>query len=380
MAKSAPRIAIVGGGLGGLAAAALLQAEGYNVHVYEQAQVFTRLGAGIHLGPNLMKVLRRIGIADRVIETGASPNRWVSRKWDDGRVLLDHEIGEPAARRYGVPYMMVHRGDFHARLFDAVRPESISLGKRVVEIDPTGSVAKLGFEDGTKAEADIIIGADGVRSRMREVLLGPEEPQFSGQVAFRSVFPAALLGDYKMADCVKWWGEDRIFLVYYITRAHDEMFLVTASPEAEWPHPTSSVPGDLGELRAAFQGFHPEVQRIASLCPQATKWAMYDHEPFPLWSRGRIVLLGDACHPMLPFMGQGAAMAIEDAAMLTRCLKASPTDFEFAFQLYELNRKSRTASIQDESRKNVWLKETADPDWVFGYDVTEEPLIYPDKR
>jgi 6-hydroxynicotinate 3-monooxygenase len=375
MALDKPRIAIVGAGLGGLAAAALLQAEGYPVRVYEQVQEFARLGAGIHLGPNLMKVLRRIGIADKVIEGGVSPRNWLSRNWDDGRVLLDHELGEDAHRRYGEPYMMVHRGDFHARLFEAVKPGTIELGKRVVDIDPSGGASWLGFADGTRAEADIIVGADGVRSRVREVLLGPEPPKYSGQAAFRAIFPVSRLNGLEVTDLVKWWADDRIFLVYYITHPKQELFLVTAQPQLEWPHPTSSVPGDTAELRAAFAGFHPEVQQIAAAVPQATKWAMYDHEPLPLWSRGRIVLLGDACHPMLPFLGQGAAMAIEDAAMLTRCLLAAPKDHERALHLYELNRKDRTASIQDASRENTWLRDSADPDWVYGYDVLAQPLV-----
>jgi 6-hydroxynicotinate 3-monooxygenase len=212
---------------------------------------------------------------------------------------------------------------------------------------------------------------------MREVLLGPEEPKFSHQVAYRAIFPIAPLADLKISDLVKWWGPDRIFLVYYITSSRNELFLVTGSPQAEWSHPTSSVPASLDEMREAFASFHGNVHRIIDACPQATKWAMYDHEPLPLWSRGRIALLGDACHPMLPYMGQGAAMAIEDAAMLVRCLKESPTDFEYAFRLYELNRKRRTADIQDESRENTWFRDGAEPDWVFGYDVLEEPLVHP---
>jgi 6-hydroxynicotinate 3-monooxygenase len=234
---------------------------------------------------------------------------------------------------------------------------------------------RLTFADGSLVQADIVIGADGVRSQVRACLLGPEEPSYSGQAAFRAIIPTDRLDTSRLDDCVKWWGDDRIFLTYYIEPTKKDLFLVTASPQAEWPHETSSVPGSVAELRAAFAGFEPLVQDIIDVCPEPTKWAMYDHQPLPLWSRGRIVLLGDACHPMLPFMGQGAAMAIEDAAMLARCLDLTPEDPTLAFSRYELNRQDRTNSIQDESRRNVWLKDTRDADWVFGYDVIHSALL-----
>jgi 6-hydroxynicotinate 3-monooxygenase len=383
--KGKLRIAIVGGGLGGLAAAALMQRAGFQFKVYEQAHAFSRLGAGINLGPNLMRVLRRIGIAEELVDVGAQPDRWLSLKWDTGEILLDFPLKGVAGARWGEPYLAVHRGDFHALLLSAVDSSRIEFGKRLVDLDPSGDAVKLGFEDGTKAEADIVIGADGVRSRVREVLIGLEKPKYSGYVAHRCIMPVSLLGDMKIIEYVKWWGEDRIFLPYYITRSRQELFFVSSSPEPEWPHETSSVPGDLDGLRASFAGFHPYVQRILDACPGATKWVQYDCEPLTLWSRGRIVLLGDACHPMMPYMGQGAAMAIEDAAMLTRCLEASPKDIEYAFKLYESSRKARTALVQATSRLNTWLldeKNTwregqANPNSVFGYDVFTEPLTPP---
>ncbi len=385
MARKQPRIAIIGGGLGGLAAAALLPAAGFDVKVYEQAPEFTRLGAGINLSSNVMRVLRRIGIADDLVRAGVNPDRWISRQWDTGEVLLEFPLKGADVARYGEPYLAVHRGDFHALLLGAVQPGSIEFGKRLVDLDVVGNVVRLGFEDGGKAEADIVIGADGVRSRVREVLVGLEQPRFSGMIAYRSIMPVSLLGGMELVDYVKFWGVDRLFLPYFITSSRDEIFFVTSSPEAEWPHETSSVPADLDRMRAAFAGFHPYVQRILAACPAATKWVQYDCEPLTVWSRGRVVLLGDACHPMMPHMGQGAAMAIEDAAMLTRCLAASPDDCEQAFQLYEANRKARTAQVQATSRLNTWLRDDentwrdgqATPDSVFGYDVFDEPLVPP---
>ena len=373
------RIAIVGAGLGGPAAAALLQAAGFDVHLYEQSTSFSRIGAGIHLGPNLVRVLYRIGIGERLAAQGVNPAAWVSRKWDTGEVMLDYPLGQGAIERWGARYLMVHRGDFHALLIEAVKPDTLHFGKRLTELDWTGKVVKLFFADGSKAEADIVIGADGVRSRCREILVGLEKPRFTGQVAYRSIFPMSRLAGLEYNDYTKWWAEDRIVLTYYITADRRDMYFVTSSPQMEWPHPTSSVTADMDELRAAFVGFHPEVQRVFQACPAATKWAQYDSEPLTVWSRGRVVLLGDACHPMTPYMGQGAAMAIEDGAMLTRCLQASSSDLDYAIRLYEANRKERTTAVQRSSRTNTWFKTHADPDWVFGYDVFQQPIVPPGK-
>jgi 6-hydroxynicotinate 3-monooxygenase len=375
--QSHPRVAIIGGGLGGPSAAALLHRAGFEVKVYEQAAGFSRIGAGIHLSPNVVRVLQRIGIGQRLIETGVRPPAWVSREWDSGEILLDHTLGEEAEARFGAPYLIVHRGDFHALLIEALPAGAIEFGKRLVDLDASGDAARLGFADGSKAEADIVIGADGVRSRVRELLVGLDQPIYTGHVAHRSIFPRSLLGDLELEDCSKWWGKKSSIMLYFITSSRREMYFVSSSPQAEWPHDTASVPADLEALGAAFEGFHPTVRKVLDACPEASKWAMFDCAPLPLWSRGRIVLLGDACHAMTPYMGQGAAMAIEDAAMLARCLEQSPADFDRAFRLYEANRKTRTARMQQTSRMNTWLRDDGDADWVFGYNVFTEPLVAP---
>jgi 6-hydroxynicotinate 3-monooxygenase len=376
MANKGIRIAVIGAGLGGPATASLLQAVGYNVKVYEQSPSFSRLGAGINLSPNVVRILQRIGVGHKLADAGARTARWTSRRWDTGELLLDFPLAEECMQRYGAPYLCVHRGDFHALLIDAVRPGTIEFGKRLADLDWTGKVVKLAFEDGTRTQADIVIGADGVRSRCREILVGLKPPTFTGFVAHRCILPVSLLAGMHLPDYTKWWGGERLFLTYFITADRKEFYIVTGSPQAHWPHETSWVPADMDELKAAFVGFHPEVHQQIAACPAAntTKWAMYDSEPLPVWSRGRVVLLGDACHAMTPYMGQGAAMAIEDGAMLTRCLEAASGDPEHAIQLYEENRKDRTAAVAAESRKNTWLMSDADPDWVWGYDVFKEPI------
>jgi len=378
MAKRKLRIAVIGAGLGGPATAWLLQAAGHEVKVYEQSQGFSRIGAGINLSPNVMRVLDRIGIGRRLAQTGAKSTHWLSRAWNTGEVLLDYPLGATAEKRYGAPYMCVHRGDFHALLIECVPPGTIEFGKRLVDLEQKGTAVKLVFGDGTHAEADLVIGADGVRSRCRELLVGLDAPRYSGYAAYRSIFPVSLLAGMQLVDYEKWWGPGRwLYLTYFITSGREEFFVVTSSPQAEWRHETSSVPADLEEMRAAFAGFHPTVQQQIAAIPSATKWAVYDSEPLAVWSRGRVVLLGDACHAMTPYMGQGAAMAIEDGAMLTRCLDASEGDIEHALRMYEANRKDRTAAMQRTSRENTWLKSTADPDWVWGYDVFKEELLQP---
>lgn len=374
-----PRIAVIGAGLGGPATASLLQSAGYEVQVYEQSPSFSRIGAGINLSPNCTRILKRIGVGDPLAQAGARTTHWVSREWDTGEILLDYAMGEALEKHYGAPYLCVHRGDFHALLLESVSPGTIQFGKRLDGLEQKGDMVKLAFAGGSRAEADLVIGADGVRSRCRELLVGLKPPHYTGYVAHRCIFPTSLLsGRMEILDYEKFWGPGCfLFLSYFITAKRDEHFIVTSSPQAEWPHETSSVPADLDEMRAVFAGFHPRVQRQLEVIPSATKWAVYDAEPLPVWSRGRVVLLGDACHAMTPYMGQGAAMAIEDGAMLTRCLGASQGDVDHALQLYEANRKDRTAAMQRTSRENNWLKSNADPDWVWGYDVFEQEIVPP---
>ena len=378
MARNKIRIAVIGGGLGGPATASLLQQAGYEVKVYEQSPSFSRIGAGINLSPNVTRILERIGIGRRLAEAGAQTSHWVSRAWDTGELLLDYPMGEALEKHYGAPYLCVHRGDFHALLIESLAPGTLEFGKRLVDLEQKGPIVKLAFADGSRAEADLVIGADGVRSRCRELLVGLKPPRYTGYVAHRCIFPTALLAGMELVDYMKWWGPGAwLFLTYFITSRREEFYIVTSSPQAEWPHETSSAPADLEEMREAFAGFHPDVLRQIAAIPAATKWAMYDADPLPVWSRGRIVLLGDACHAMTPYMGQGAAMAIEDGAMLVRCLQASQDDVEHALRLYEANRKDRTAAMQRTSRENTWLKSSADPDWVWGYDVFAQELVQP---
>ena len=369
-------IAIVGAGLGGLTAASTLCQAGFDVHVHEQAARFTRPGAGIQMMPNSMKVLRRIGVEARVRSTSFEPYSHLNRQWDTGEVMRELPMPESL---FDAPYLCMHRGDLHEALVSVLPAEIIHGGKKLLGLDEHRGRVTLRFEDGTRAEADAVIGADGVHSIVREIIVGPDTPLHKGRIAYRAVFSAALLGGRDLGRSrTKWWGIDRHIVIYYTRRDRSEVYFVTSVPEpAEWLTRESwSATGDVHELRRAYEGFHPDVCAVLDACPACHKWAILEREPLSRWSDGRVVLLGDACHPMTPYMAQGAATAMEDAAVLARCLaEATRDDVMGAFRQYEAHRKPRTSRIQSISSANTWMKGGSDDtSWLYGYDAWRTPL------
>ena len=383
-------IAIIGAGMGGLAAAAALRRVGINVTVYEQAKQFTRLGAGIQIGCNAMHVLRGLGLEQRLRADTFYPRSWNNRDWRTGEVLFDMVFGEPAEEKYGAPYLLAHRGDLHAALASLVPAECVRLDHRLVglEADASGA-ARLAFANGTTAEADAVIGADGVNSVVRTLLFGNVEPHFAGRIAYRTTFPARLLAEHGVIidDCVKWWGEDRHIVMYPVKPDRSEVYFVTSQPEPQFTAESWSMEGDVEVLRAAFEGFHQTVRGVLAACPSVHKRVLLDRDPLEQWGDGTVTLLGDSCHPMTPYMAQGAAMAIEDAAILSRCLDGiERAEIANALRRYEATRQERTAQIQLTSRQNKWGKGATDPAWVYGYNAWTAPLadqsdqILPDRE
>jgi 2-polyprenyl-6-methoxyphenol hydroxylase-like FAD-dependent oxidoreductase len=371
VAAKKPSIAIVGAGIGGMTAAATLGQIGIDVRVYEQAPRFARIGAGIQMMPNSMKVLRRIGVEERVIHTSFKPYSHLNREWDTGRIMRELPMPESL---FGAPYLCMHRADLHEALAGVVPREIIHLDKKLVGLEQGAGGVTLAFADGTRARADAVIGADGVHSVVRELIIGPDEPIHKGRIAYRAVFASSLLSGMDIgASRTKWWGPDRHIVIYYTNATHTELYFVTSVPEpAEWLTRESwSAKGDVRELRKAYEGFHPDVRGVLEACPDCHKWAILEREPLPRWSDGRVVLLGDACHPMTPYMAQGGATAIEDAAILARCLaEVDAADFAGAFQRYEAHRKPRTSRIQAISSANTWMKGgDEDTSWLYGYDA-----------
>ena len=365
-------IAIIGVGLGGAAAGALLQRDGFKVDLYESAPAFARIGAGIHMGPNILKIFNRIGIDRKLVEISSKPTHWLSR---DG--ITGEYLSRVPLEGYGATYCTIHRGDLHALQISTLEDGSVHYGKRLESVTDLGDEVLMTFADGSTATADIVIGADGINSRIRETLLGAEKPNYSGWVGHRALINADKLRKYDLEfePCVKWWGPDRHMMVYYSTASHDEYYYVTGVPHPAWEFDGAFVDSSREEMEEAFAGYHPVIQALIESTDEVTKWPLFNRNPLPLWSRGRLVLLGDACHPMKPHMAQGAAMAIEDAAMLARCLaETGLNDYGTAFRLYETSRRDRATRVQSVSNANTFLHHQEDPSWVYGYDIYADPL------
>jgi 6-hydroxynicotinate 3-monooxygenase len=368
-------IAIIGAGMGGLATAAALRLVGIDVTVYEQAAQFIRLGAGIQIGCNAMKVLRGLGLETRLRAQSFYPRSWNNRDWRTGEVKFDMIFGESAERKFGAPYLLAHRGDLHAALASTVPDQCVKLNHKLLGVDEISDGVRLAFANGAVAVADAVIGADGVHSVVRDILFGVSPVNYTGRIAYRTTYPASLLGGQKIDDCTKWWGEDRHIVIYYVKPDRSEIYFVTSQPEPDFRIESWSAKGDVRELRSAFEGFDRQVQNVLAACPDVHKWAIVDRDSLARWTDRNVTLLGDACHPMTPYMAQGAAMAIEDAAVLSRCLEGVERDgVPNAFRRFEANRKDRTGRVQQTSRTNTWLRSKTDADWVYAYDAWTAPL------
>lgn len=366
-----PNVAIIGAGIGGLAASACLRKIGLETTIYEQAPAFSRIGAGVQMSPNAMRVLYGIGVGELVRSTAFEPPHWRNRDFDTGRMSNEHPLGPDAHGRYGVPYLLMHRGDLHAALHGAVPDTTIRYGHKLAGIDQSDAGVVLSFENGENCKADAVIASDGVHSPVREWMLDAEAPHFTGRLAYRTAFSTALLSGYEiMDDSVKWWGPDRHIVIYYVTAARDEIYFTTSQPEPGFKVESWSEKGDVSELCDAFSDFHEDVRMVLGSCPTVHKWAIFERDPLPAWSDGNVTLMGDACHPMTPYMAQGAANALEDAVVLSRCLANHGTDdFGRAFKRFEAARKPRTSRIQATSHRNEFMRKQTDPDWVYGYDA-----------
>jgi salicylate hydroxylase/6-hydroxynicotinate 3-monooxygenase len=233
----------------------------------------------------------------------------------------------------------------------------------------------MSFENGATAEADCLIGADGVHSLVSEALFGEDAPRFNGRIAYRTVFPAGRLKGFEIRNCTKWWGEDRHVVIYPVKPDRSELYFVTSQPEPGFEIESWSATGDTRVLRDAFEGFHPEVQGVLAAAPEVHKRPLVERDPLDRWVDGHVALLGDSCHPMTPYMAQGAAMAIEDGAVLSRCLEgADRAGVAAALGRYERTRMERTSKVQLTSRQNSWGKGVTDVDWVYSYNAWEAPL------
>ena len=367
---SEPLIGINGAGIGGLAAAIGLLRDGHRVVVFEQAAKFARVGADINLTPNSVRALDGLGIGDKLRETAARPTHRISRTWDSGEETSRLPMSDEAEARYGAPQLTMHRADLMMALEQAVPAGTVRFAKRAQGVREEGEQVVISFADGSEDRVDALIGADGIHSVVRTAILGPESPRFTGVVAYRAVVPTSRLSGPNLNAFTKWWGPNpETQLVTFPLNRGKDMFIFATIGQDDWRHESWTMPGNVEEFRAAYAGFHPEARAFIDSCDEVMKSALYEREPLPNWCKGRMTLLGDACHPMLPFMAQGAGMAVEDAVVLCRHLHGVGTNgFAAAFQRYEASRKERTSRVQLGSRGNNWLREGGNADWVYGYD------------
>ena len=387
-------ILIAGGGIGGLTAALALARRGFDVQLFEKAEAFGEVGAGIQLSANATRVLFALGLGDALESIAFLPQTVQMRHWRSGRVLSKNTLGATATARFGFPYFHVHRADLLKLLVEAVQREPrvrLQTASSVLQFEDTGKTVHA-LVDTRWHEGAALIGADGIHSTVRNALFGAQAPRFTGNVAWRALVPAERLpaGLVQPAATV-WWGPGKHFVHYYV-RAGALVNCVCVVEQTGWERESWTEPGDHGELQAAFGGWHPALAQVIQAMDPTTcfRWALHDRPPMAEWSRGRVTLLGDACHPTLPFMAQGACMAIEDAAVLARSLEAA-ADPGTALMRYAKLRQPRTARIQGGSRRNAtvfhlsgvkaWLRNRAAArlpasalDWVYGYDALGVPL------
>lgn len=361
------RIAVVGAGIAGLTVAGLLQQSGYPVAVFEQADNFSRIGAGIILGASTAKVMRRLGIEDEMVRTGIRPDAFVSRDVASGEILSEFIFDAAAEARHGGPFLNVHRADLHRLLVSRLAPDTIRFGHVLAGLDETSAGVTLAFANGVCTEADIVIGADGIRSIVREAILGRETPRYIGKIALRAVFPASRAAGVPMRDCTKWWGEDRHLLSYFMTERRDECYVMAAVPSDDWHADSPRTAGSRDDFLAAFPDAHPDLRALLEATANVSLLPICDRVRNDTWSAGRIVLTGDACHAVRPFMAAGGAMAIEDAAILARAIEACD-DPQSAFRIYVANRVPRVGDVQRISAENSWMKLPSDTSWFFAYD------------
>ncbi len=378
------KIGIVGAGIGGLAAANALHAAGHDVLVFEQSRQFLRVGADINLTPNAVRALDGLGegIAQAARASAARPTHRISRTWDSGEETSRLVMGDEAERKYGAPQLTIHRADLLAALADAFPASRVLFGKRAQAIGADADGASIRFGDESEArQLDVLVGADGIHSVVRNAMFGAESPRFTGVVAFRAVVPTERVRHVPDIQAfTKWWGptpESQI-VTFPLNQGRDTFIFATTAQDS-WHEESWTTPGSVDELRGFYAGFHADARALLDACDTVLKTALYERDPLTRWSTDRLTLVGDACHPMMPFMAQGAGMAIEDGVVLARCLAAveSPDHVGTALARYEAMRMTRASQIQVGSRGNNWLRAGGNADWVYGYDAWAVPLGEP---
>ena len=344
------RVAIIGGGIGGLTAANTLSRAGIEVAVYEAAAELKEIGAGVALHPNAMKVLRAIGVEGSVREVAGRSSWQVMRNWKTGRVIARTSRDQQVAT-FGIAGATVHRADLLDVLAGALPAGQVTLGQRCTQVRPDGDTAVARFADGGEIEADIIVGADGIHSPVRASLFGPDAPRFTGKICYRSVVPTATVrGTRPRAEGAQWLGPHGTVVLYPL-RGEELINVVCHYDDASYRHESWIAECGREEVLERYAGWHESLLRLFAAAQTWYKWALYDRDPIPRWTRGRVTVLGDAAHPMLPYLGQGACQAIEDGAVLATALSAEASDPVIGLARYERTRRPRASRVVLTSRE-----------------------------
>jgi salicylate hydroxylase len=387
------RIIVIGAGIGGLAAALTLRRAGFEVQVFEQASELREVGAGVQISPNATRILHRLGLEEPLRRFGVRPRASVVRRWNDGHEISRQPLADACERNFGAPYYHFHRAELLDLLSAAVPRGVVQLDHRCVGLTQHGDRVEVRFHNGATADGDIVVGADGIHSAVRQAILGPEAPRFSGHVAYRGLVPAegiAQLGIEVVAS--SWWGPDHHFVHYFVGAGARYLNWVAVTP-GEWRIESWTAKGEVADALKEFEGWHPQVRDIIDSVDSTNRWALYDRDPLPRWTVGRVTLMGDAAHAMLPYMAQGAVQSIEDAAVLAKCLERDAQNVDAALRRYEQTRKPRASRCQEGSRRNAIMYHLPDGEeqrkrdanlgssttaplpqntWLYGHDVEAE--------
>lgn len=367
------RVIVAGGGIGGMTAALALLQRGFDVELYEQAPEIAEVGAGIQISPNGNRTLDALGVFESLKDLSCDPERKEFRLWNTGEPWPMFNLGPLAVERYGYPYLTVYRPDLLDTLRGAVHaadPDAIRLGSRVSGVGQDDEQAWIELEDGTRAVGDVVIGADGWRSVVRDTLWGPSAPDFSGMVAWRGLIPMDQLPERLRSWVGTTWIGPGGHAVHYPLHNGTLMNFVATIEGKDWTAQGASAKGTVEECLADFEGWHEDVQTMIRLSPQLMKWALVSGEPIPHWGQGRITLLGDACHATLPFLAQGAVHSIEDGLVIARALEAHGADPQDALVRYEKARIDRTSRMVRGATANTGRfhsRELAEPDTARAY-------------
>jgi salicylate hydroxylase len=364
-----PRIAIIGGGIGGLAAGLAMQRRGLEVIVCEQSPEISDIGAGLNLSPNALKTFRALGIEEEAIALGHESDYQLVRSWRSGRVIWRQPLKGVYMDRFGAGHLTIHRADLLNVLGRALPERNLRLSARCIGVESDGAIARARFVDGSEIEADLIVGADGIHSVVRTSLFGPEKPRFTGCICWRGLVPreAVPARDFT-TDGTSWWGPHG-HVVHYLVRRGELVNFVAHIDSDAWTEESWTHECDRAELMTTYARWHESLLRLFELGNRYYKWALYDRDPLPSWSRGRATLLGDSAHAMLPYMGQGACMAVEDGYILSEAIARMPDDIAGALKRYEALRLPRATRAVLGSRQRALENHLSSPFARFRRDM-----------